>query len=124
MSCHSLLLAGSLKGVKTEGTHGTGQLPQDWANTFQARSHVIDFVVYSYATPIAWHDIEAGWVMPDERYSPTTSKQQGKIRYAALSNHPAWQMTEALWIADDRRLEPDGEDRHQVRLAHVHHPQG
>jgi aryl-alcohol dehydrogenase-like predicted oxidoreductase len=30
--------------------------------------------------------------------------RQGKIRYAALSNHPAWQMTEALWIADDRRL--------------------
>lgn len=30
--------------------------------------------------------------------------RQGKIRYAALSNHAAWQMTEALWIADDRRL--------------------
>lgn len=30
--------------------------------------------------------------------------RQGKLRYAALSNHPAWQMTEALWIADDRRL--------------------
>lgn len=30
--------------------------------------------------------------------------RQGKIRYAALSNHPAWQVTEALWIADDRRL--------------------
>lgn len=30
--------------------------------------------------------------------------RQGKTRYAALSNHPAWQMTEALWIADDRRL--------------------
>ena len=30
--------------------------------------------------------------------------RQGKIRCAALSNHPAWQMTEALWIADDRRL--------------------
>ena len=30
--------------------------------------------------------------------------RQGKIRYAALSNHPAWQVTEALWIADDRRM--------------------
>lgn len=28
----------------------------------------------------------------------------GKLRYVALSNHPAWQLTEALWIADDRRL--------------------
>ncbi|MDQ0239567.1 MULTISPECIES: aldo/keto reductase [Arthrobacter] len=30
--------------------------------------------------------------------------RQGKLRYVALSNHPAWLMTEALWIADDRRL--------------------
>ncbi|SDP43552.1 Predicted oxidoreductase [Arthrobacter sp. ok909] len=30
--------------------------------------------------------------------------RQGKLRYVALSNHTAWQMTEALWIADDRRL--------------------
>ena len=30
--------------------------------------------------------------------------RQGKIRYVALSNYPAWQVTQALWIADDRRL--------------------
>jgi aryl-alcohol dehydrogenase-like predicted oxidoreductase len=29
--------------------------------------------------------------------------RQGKIRYVGLSNHPAWQLTHALWIADDRR---------------------
>src|SRR4051812_42177589 len=29
--------------------------------------------------------------------------QQGKIRYVGLSNHPAWQVVHALWIADDRR---------------------
>lgn len=32
--------------------------------------------------------------------------RQGKIRYVGLSNHPAWQFTQALWIADDRRLSP------------------
>ena len=26
------------------------------------------------------------------------------MRYVALSNHPAWQVTHAMWIADDRRL--------------------
>ena len=26
------------------------------------------------------------------------------MRYVGLSNHPAWQLTHALWIADDRRL--------------------
>ena len=30
--------------------------------------------------------------------------RQGKLRYVALSNHPAWQVTQALWIADNRRL--------------------
>ena len=31
--------------------------------------------------------------------------RQGKIRYVGLSNHPAWQVIQALWIADDRRLQ-------------------
>lgn len=73
-------VAGSMKGTDQIG--GTGRLPNDWARTFQARRDVIDFAIYSYGTPIAWHDTEAGWVMPDESYSSTTSKQQGKIRYA------------------------------------------
>ncbi|GAB3419464.1 aldo-keto reductase family protein [Flindersiella endophytica] len=30
--------------------------------------------------------------------------RQGKVRYVALSNHAAWQLTHALWIADDRRF--------------------
>src|SRR3982751_929789 len=30
--------------------------------------------------------------------------RQGKLHYVALSNYPAWQLTQALWIADDRRL--------------------
>jgi 1-deoxyxylulose-5-phosphate synthase len=30
--------------------------------------------------------------------------RQGKLRYVGLSNHPAWQLTHALWIADARRL--------------------
>ena len=28
-----------------------------------------------------------------------------QIRYIGLSNHPAWQVIQALWIADDRRLQ-------------------
>jgi 1-deoxyxylulose-5-phosphate synthase len=30
--------------------------------------------------------------------------RQGKLHSVGLSNHPAWQVTEALWIADDRRM--------------------
>lgn len=31
--------------------------------------------------------------------------REGKVRYVALSNFPAWQITQALWISDDRRLQ-------------------
>ncbi len=31
---------------------------------------------------------------------------QGKIRYYALSNFPAWRLVEALWICHERRLRP------------------
>ena len=30
--------------------------------------------------------------------------RQGKLRYVALSNHPAWQVIQALWIADAHHL--------------------
>lgn len=49
------------------------------------------FVVFSYGTPIAWifscdTDPEQNggprWIIPDDRYSPTTSCHQGVIRTA------------------------------------------
>lgn len=68
------------------GQHGTvsypGRLPADWRNTFEARSHLIRFVITSYATPIAWLDIEVGWVVPAVVYSVTTSRHQSTIRSA------------------------------------------
>ena len=74
---------GSLAGRPHDGgpIHA-GRLPGDWARTLQARSHVITFVISSYATPIAWHDLEAGWILPDESYSVTTSRHQSRIRHA------------------------------------------
>lgn len=57
-----------------------------------------------------WIDVYYGhFPDPDTPLEQTLSVyddliRQGKVRYAALSNHRAWQMTEALWIAADRRL--------------------
>jgi aryl-alcohol dehydrogenase-like predicted oxidoreductase len=31
---------------------------------------------------------------------------QGKVRYPALSNYPAWQLTQALWLSERLRLNP------------------
>jgi len=81
---------GALRSETVNGTadaawmfaRGYGRLPRDWARTLTARRDVIDYVIYSYATPIAWHDKEAGWVVPDVRYSVTTSRHQGTVRAA------------------------------------------
>jgi hypothetical protein len=63
---------------------GVGILPEEWQERLRATS--VDYVVYSYATPIAWHDAYTGeWIVPDVKYSTTTSKHQGKIRSAVNS---------------------------------------
>jgi hypothetical protein len=46
---------------------------------------LIDFVIYSYRTPIAWHVVSENcvgpghWVMPNTKYSVTTSSHQGQV---------------------------------------------
>lgn len=45
------------------------------------------YIVYSYGTPIAWHvGPRNEWVVPNQKYSVTTSKHQSIVRSAiALS---------------------------------------
>ena len=43
----------------------------------------IDYVVHSYNTPIGVHSQSQGWVIPEAKYSPTTSKHQGQLRLGA-----------------------------------------
>jgi len=42
----------------------------------------IRYVVYSYATPIAWVRDNGEWVVPVEKYSATTSRHQSIVRMA------------------------------------------
>lgn len=54
------------------GTVGSfGLLPVEWRRVYQEDDP--DYVVWSYATPIAWHG-RRGWTVPPVRYSPTTSR--------------------------------------------------
>ena len=76
---------GSMTGTPGSVSH-PGRLPHDWRLTFQARNHLITYVILSYATPIAWHDSEVGWVVPAEVYSVTTSRHQGTVRAALNYN--------------------------------------
>ncbi len=43
----------------------------------------IDYVVHSYATPIGVHSQSQGWVIPEDKYSSTTSKHQSQLRRGA-----------------------------------------
>lgn len=78
--------SGALSGNPVSGLAGLslGYLPREWHDL--ARN--ADYAVYSYGTPIAWHLPEGGWVVPEHRYSATTSAHQGKIR-AALGTYMA-----------------------------------
>jgi hypothetical protein len=58
-----------------------GRLPEPYESVLRERASAgfVDYVVYSYGTPIAWHDVNRGWVMPAVKYSVTTSKAQSRI---------------------------------------------
>lgn len=58
----------------TAWTTEVGRLPGEYHESCREA----DYIVYSYGTPIAWHGPD-GWTFPDEKYSVTTSRHQGKI---------------------------------------------
>lgn len=66
--------ASALSGIRSDSLGTFGKLPREWQNRFvtDRRDLGIDYVVLSYETPIAWHT-PRGWVVPDVRYSVTTS---------------------------------------------------
>jgi hypothetical protein len=56
-----------------------GRLPSDIVATFAQQE--VDYIVYSYGTPIAWHG-KFGWHLPAIKYSQTTSRHQSIVRSA------------------------------------------
>lgn len=71
-----------------------GQLPEHFAGFYQAHRDRIDYVIYSYETPIAWHvravpgAAAAAWYYPSTRYSVTTSRHQSQT-HVAIAEQPA-----------------------------------
>lgn len=59
-----------------------GILPLVWTDDYMETRDRIDYVVYSYATPIAWHLNTGEWVYPDVRYSASTQRHQSTVRHA------------------------------------------
>jgi hypothetical protein len=84
---------GALQGVSAPRADDSGRLVERFPSAhhlWRADFANMDYVVYSYATPIAWHVTGTGyseWVYPNVRYSRSTSNHQNKI-LTALSNYP------------------------------------
>ena len=68
----------------TSEYEGSGQLPYKWDEFLwkAVRKEMVDAIVYSYETPIAFC-VDGNWVMPFTKYSRTTSKHQSLIYQAA-----------------------------------------
>lgn len=71
---------GNLRGERvTDAPRRVGRLNSE--DGFALYTAHADYIVWSYATPIAWHGA-AGWTVPDTKYTVTTSKHQGIVRRA------------------------------------------
>lgn len=79
--------AGALSGERFNrgsSTHEGAMHNQDtyalWL--MDCRADRVAYVVRSYYTPIAWFTVDRGWIVPEDRYSVTTSRHQGIVRRA------------------------------------------
>jgi len=81
-----LATSGALRGTRTL-TGSVGWLVGYDLLAYECDKPLIDYVVYSYDTPIAWHVTEeidghtiGCWVVVGQKFSCTTSKHQSLIR--------------------------------------------
>ena len=66
----------NLRGGPRGTVGGFGLLPLHWRDRYQADRP--DYVVWSYATPIAWHG-RRGWIIPPFKYSQTTIRHLSHV---------------------------------------------
>jgi hypothetical protein len=66
---------------KDSAQRGRGRLDDEETSKMLSVADTIDYVVFSYDTPIAWHS-EEGWYVVEQKFSVTTSKHQNYVRRA------------------------------------------
>lgn len=74
------------------GPWGAGRLDDDWAALLAEHGAAgdISYVIYSYATPIAWRT-SRGWVIVTRTFSVTTgARHQPKVRYLRPTRADVW----------------------------------
>ena len=76
----------NFRGESVSTLPSTGSLP-DTERTLLHADYLasgIDYVVWSYQTPIAWHMLSGQWHVVDEKFSVTTTKHQHLTRCALV----------------------------------------
>lgn len=76
--------ASALSGVNVneQGLLGAfGRLDAEEFAKFKQEEASVDYIVYSYDTPIAWHSAN-GWYVVAQKFSVTTSKHTNQVRRA------------------------------------------
>lgn len=63
----------------------TGHMPKAFADDLRdnLRAGNVEYIVFSYSTPIGWYHKREGWIIPRVSYSITTSRHQGILRSGA-----------------------------------------
>lgn len=84
----------SMRGRKNP-TGEIGRLPGAWRDVYYHTANDIDYIVYSFATPIAWHTTKGLWLIPAVTYSGYTSKHQHYARMVAWDENSATERIEA-----------------------------
>ena len=69
---------------KDSARTSTGRLNAEESAKLINDQNAMDFIVYSYHTPIAWHTAE-GWYVVEQKFSVTTSKHQNAVKRAISS---------------------------------------
>lgn len=86
--------AGHMSGSATHRHAATGDLPEPYRSQF--RNGNPDYAVFSYDTPIAWHDADTDrWTFPHVNYSITTTQHQHTALMAVDTYDP-----EGGWARD------------------------
>lgn len=70
---------------KDSARTSTGRLNAEESAKLINAAQIMDYVVFSYDTPIAWHTF-AGWYIVEQKFSVTTSKHQNLVRRAVAES--------------------------------------
>lgn len=74
-------MRGTVHPTGAWGVH-SGRLSGDDLDQFNSDQEHVSYIVWSYATPIAWYRESRGWHVVEEKFSPTTSRHQSYVRQA------------------------------------------